>query len=115
MITKPTSQTQARDSNDDSGNIAFIALFAVSFVINILLTTVVIYFVVKARKTGYSPNDAVEMHSQKVKTSSTTDYDYPLVSSSSKMPSTAKSSQDIKADAVKLQDNPSYVATNEFS
>ena len=55
------------------------------------------------------------MHSQKVKTSSTTDYEYPSVSSSSKMPSTAKSSQDIKADAVKLQENPSYVATNEFS
>ena len=59
--------------------------------------------------------DAVEMHSQKVKISSTTDYEYPLVSSSGKMPSTAKSSQDIKADAVKLQENPSYVATNEFS
>ena len=59
--------------------------------------------------------DAVEMHSQKVKTSSTTDYEYPLVSSSSKMPSTAKSSQDVKADAVKLQENPSYAATNEFS
>ena len=59
--------------------------------------------------------DAVEMHSQKVKTSSTTDYEYPLVSSSSKMPSTAKSSQDVKADTVELQENPAYVATNEFS
>ena len=59
--------------------------------------------------------DSVEMHSQKIKISSTTDSEYPLVSSSSKTPSTAKSSQDVKADAVKLQDNPSYVATNEFS
>ena len=62
MITKPTSYTQTcdsndDDSNDDSSNIAFIALFAVSFVINILFTTVVIYFVVKMRKTSYSPND----------------------------------------------------------
>ena len=54
--------------------------------------------------------DAVELHSQKVKTSSTTYYEYPLVSSSSEMPSTAKSSQDVKADTVELQDNPSYVA-----
>ena len=59
--------------------------------------------------------DAVEMHSQKVKTSSTTDYEYPLVSSSSMMQSTIITNPDIKADAVKLQDNPSYVATNEFS
>ena len=58
VITKPTSQTQTCDSNDNSINIAFIALFAVSFVINILLTTVVIYFVIKMRKTSYSPNDA---------------------------------------------------------
>ena len=59
--------------------------------------------------------DAVEMHSQKVKTSSTTDYEYALMSSSSKMPSTAKSNWDIKADAVKLQENLSCAATNEFS
>ena len=58
VIIKPTSQTQIRDSNDDNSSIAFIALFAVSFVINILLTTVVIYFVIKMRKTSYSPNDA---------------------------------------------------------
>ena len=59
--------------------------------------------------------DAVEMYQQKVKTSSTTDYKYPLVSSSSKMPSTAKSSQDVKAETIELQENPSYAATNEFS
>ena len=59
--------------------------------------------------------DAVEIHSQKVKTSSTTDYEYPLVSGSNEMPSTAKSKQDIKADTVELQDNPAYAATNEFS
>ena len=57
--------------------------------------------------------DTVEMDSQKVKTSTTTDHEYPLVSSSSKMPPTANS--DIKADAVKLQENPAYAATNEFS
>ena len=56
------------------------------------------------------------MQSQKVKTSTTTDYDYALVSSSSKMaPSAIKSKQDIKADTVELQENPSYAATNEFS
>ena len=60
--------------------------------------------------------DAVELHSQKVKTSTTTDYDYALVSSSSKMaPSAIKSKQDIKADTIELQENPSYAATNEFS
>ena len=56
--------------------------------------------------------DAVEMHSQKVKTSTTTDYEYELVSSSSKIPSMVKSKQDIKADTVELQENPAYVATN---
>ena len=56
--------------------------------------------------------DAVELQSQKVKTSTTTDSEYALVSSSSKMPSTTKSNQDIKADTVELQDNPAYVATN---
>ena len=42
-------------------------------------------------------------------------YEYPLVSGSNEMLSTAKSKQDIKADTVELQDNPAYVATNEFS
>ena len=59
--------------------------------------------------------DAVELHSQ-IKTSTTTDYDYALVSSNSKMaPSAIKSKQDIKADTIELQENPSYAATNEFS
>ena len=56
--------------------------------------------------------DAVELQSQKVKTSTTTDYEYALVSSSSKITSTTKFSQDIKADTIELQDNPAYVATN---
>ena len=59
VITKPTSQ--ARDSNDDDNNtssVVFIVLFVISFGVNIVLTTVVIYFVVKVRKTSYAPNDA---------------------------------------------------------
>ena len=55
--------------------------------------------------------DAVELQSQKVKTSTTTDYEYELVSSSSKIPSTTKFGQDIKADTIESQDNPAYVAT----
>ena len=59
--------------------------------------------------------DAVELYSQKVKTpSTTTDYENPLFSNSTTMPSTTNS-QDIKADRVQLRDNPSYVATNESS
>ena len=76
MITKSTSQTQTCDSNGDDGNgddgngddsnngsisiitMAFIALFAVSFVINILLTTVVTCSKVKAKKKRYTANDA---------------------------------------------------------
>ena len=62
MITKPTSQSSDNNdddgNNNDSSNIAFIALFAVSFVINILLTTVVTCSKVKAKKKSYSPNDA---------------------------------------------------------
>ena len=58
--------------------------------------------------------DAVELRSQKVKTSSTTDYEYPLVCSGSTMASPTNS-QDIRADKVKLRDNPSYAATNAFS
>ena len=59
VITKPTSQ--ARDSNDNDNNtssVVFIVLFVISFGVNILLTTVVIYFVVKVRKINYAPNDA---------------------------------------------------------
>ena len=55
------------------------------------------------------------MHSQKVKTSSPTNFEYPLVSGSNEMPPIDTSKQDIKADTVKLQDNPAYAATNEFS
>ena len=50
--------------------------------------------------------DAVELHSHKFKRSSTSEF--PLVSSSSETPSTTES-QDIKANAIKLQENPSYV------
>ena len=54
---KPTSQ--ASDSNDDSCSTlsVFIALFIIAVVINILLVVIIIYFVVKARKTSYSPNN----------------------------------------------------------
>ena len=55
--------------------------------------------------------DAVELRSQNNKTSSTPDYELPPVSSSSKKPSTTRSKQDIKADTVELQENPSYVAS----
>ena len=50
--------------------------------------------------------DAVELHSHKFKRSSTSEF--PLVSSSSKMPSITES-QDIRANEVSLQENPSYV------
>ena len=56
--------------------------------------------------------NAVELQSQKVKTSTTTDSEYALVSSNSKITSTTKSNQDIKADTIELQENPAYVATN---
>ena len=58
--------------------------------------------------------DAVELHKQSIKMSSFPDYEIPE-GSSGKIPSTNRSKQDIKADTVKLQENPSYVATNEFS
>ena len=56
--------------------------------------------------------DAIEMHSQKVKTSSTTDYVSPLVSGNNEMLSTAKSKQYIKANTMELQGNPAYAATD---
>ena len=59
VITKPTSQTL--DNNDDSNNtisLVFIVLFVIAFVICILFAIIIICFVVKARKTSYSPNDA---------------------------------------------------------
>ena len=49
-----------------------------------------------------------------MKTSSTPDYEFPSVSSSGKELLTSKSKQDIKANTVELQENPSYVPT-EFS
>ena len=58
--------------------------------------------------------DAVELHKQSIKEYSTPDYEIPE-GSSGKTPSTNGSKQDIKADRVKLQENPSYVVTNEFS
>ena len=45
------------DNSDDSGSLIFIILFAVAVVINIVLTTVIICFMVKVRKISYSPND----------------------------------------------------------
>ena len=56
--------------------------------------------------------DAVELQSQKVKTSTTTDYEYELVDSSSKILSTTKFSQDVKAGTKESQENPAYVVTN---
>ena len=54
--------------------------------------------------------DAVEMQSQHTKVSSGPDY----TTISSKKTST-RSEQDMKADTVKLQENPAYAATNKFS
>ena len=59
VITKPTSQVC--DSNDDDNNtssVVFIVLFVISFGVNILLTTGIIYFVVKVKKTSYAPKNA---------------------------------------------------------
>ena len=56
VLTKPTSQ--AHNSNDDCNNntssVVFIILFVISFGVNILLTTGIVYFVVKVRKTSYA-------------------------------------------------------------
>ena len=49
--------------------------------------------------------DTVVLHSHKYRKSMS---DFPLVSSTSEMPSLTKS-QDIKANTVELQENPSYV------
>ena len=59
VITNPTSPTHDDDSNDDSIDIitmAFIVLFAICFMVCILFATIIICFVVKARrsKTSYS-------------------------------------------------------------
>ena len=60
--------------------------------------------------------EAVELQQQHIKSSAICDYEVPSVGSSSgKISSTTRSKQDIKADTVALQENPSYVATNEFS
>ena len=50
------------------------------------------------------------MQSQHTKVSSSPDY----TTNSSKITST-RSEQDMKADTVKLQENPAYAATNKFS
>ena len=54
--------------------------------------------------------DAIEMRSQNTKASSSPDYTYI----SNEITST-RSEQDMKADNVKLQENPAYAATNKFS
>ena len=51
----------ASDCNDDSNNttsIVFIVLLVISFVINILFAVIIIYLVVKVKKSIYSPNNA---------------------------------------------------------
>ena len=45
------------DKSNDTGILIFIILFAVAVVINIVLATVIIYFMIKVRKISYSPND----------------------------------------------------------
>ena len=61
VLAKPTNQ--ARDSSDDDDNsntssVVFIVLFVISIGVNILLTTGIVYFVVKVRKSSYAaPND----------------------------------------------------------
>jgi len=66
VIMKPTSikcddDDDDDDDNDDNsnndGSLPFIVLFAISVVINILLTIAIIYFVVRVKKTSYSPNE----------------------------------------------------------
>ena len=52
---------------------------------------------------------------QNIKSSTICDYEVPSVGSSGKISSTTRSKQDIKADTVALQENPSYIAINEFS
>ena len=59
-------------------------------------------------------DNEMELHVKNIKTSSP-DYETPSVSSSGKVLSTTRHKQDIKADTVKLQENPAYKATNEFS
>ena len=51
--------------------------------------------------------DAVVLHSHKARKSNS---ELPLVSSNSEMPSLTKS-QDIKANTIELQENPSYVTS----
>ena len=58
--------------------------------------------------------DAVELHQKSIKSSSISDNEVSSVSSSSKIPSTKRSQQDIKVDAVELQQNPAYVTKDEY-
>ena len=57
----------------------------------------------------------MELHSRNMTTPSTHDGEVPSVSSTSEMPLTMRSSQDIKADKVQLQENPAYVTTSGSS
>ena len=60
VLTKPTSQAHNsnNDDNNNTSSVVFIILFVISFGVNILLTTGIVYFVVKVRKTSYAaPND----------------------------------------------------------
>ena len=56
VIMKPTSQTTCND-NGDNNSVIFLILFAIAVVINVLLTIIIIYLVIRARKSGYSPNN----------------------------------------------------------
>ena len=56
MIMKPTNQTTSSD-NGDSNSVIFLILFAIAVVINVLQTIIIIYLVIRVRKSGYSPNN----------------------------------------------------------
>ena len=56
--------------------------------------------------------DAVNLPN--IKTSPYADYEIPSMSSDSKATSRTRPKQDLKADTVKLQENPSYKTTDEL-
>ena len=57
--------------------------------------------------------DAVELHN--TKTPLYAEYEIPSVSNSGKIPPTTKPKQEVKADTIRLQENPAYKTTNESS
>ena len=53
-------QTCQPTSNDggNSNSVIFLILLVIAAVINILLTSIIIYLVIRVRKSGFSPNNA---------------------------------------------------------